>query len=662
MIMTVFMAGTLLLLFSGVPGLVWRGCANGGERTALVLLLAGALLGTGGTVAALKHPAEASLSLPWAVPGGVFTLAIDPISACFLFPVFLIGALGAIYALGYWPHRTNPETGRRLRLFYGLIAGSLTLVLTASNGLLFLAAWEIMALAGFFLITTEEKHLETRRAGFIYLTCAHTGTLALFALFILLEQGLGSFAFPAPSSLDASSGLASAIFLLALFGFGVKAGLTPLHIWLPGAHAAAPSHVSAFLSGVMIKSGIYGLVRVSGFFAAPPVWWGSTILILGVVSGVLGVVFAIAQHDIKRLLAYHSVENIGIIAMGLGAALLGKSYDLPLLTILGLAGALLHVINHGLFKSLLFLGAGAMIHATGTREIEHYGGLLRRLPLTGIAFLGGAVAICGLPPLNGFVSEWLIYLGLFQSLGGETLGPHLSLFAIPALALIGGLALACFVKVFGIAFLGAPRTPAAAQAHEAPACMLWPMGILLACCLTIGLWPGALLPLLAQAASLWSDAAVPITLLTAHAPATALSWCALGLLLLLAAAAGALRLGLRKAPPRTATWGCGYPLPTARMQYTASSFGALLVDLFRWGLRPDQHGGKARGLLPTATEFSCHTPDTILDRGVIPVCRGAIRVFSRLRALIQNGSTSFYLLYVALALFGLLTLATLSRG
>jgi hydrogenase-4 component B len=412
----------------------------------------------------------------------------------------------------------------------------------------------------------------------------------------------------------------------------------------------------------MIKSGIYGLVRVSGFFAAPPAWWGSTILILGVVSGVLGVVFAIAQHDIKRLLAYHSVENIGIIAIGLGAALLGKSYDLPLLTILGLAGALLHVINHGLFKSLLFLGAGAMIHATGTREIEHYGGLLRRLPLTGIAFLGGAVAICGLPPLNGFVSEWLIYLGLFQSLGGETLGPHLSLFAIPALALIGGLALACFVKVFGIAFLGAPRTPAAAQAHEAPTSMLWPMGVLLACCLLIGLWPGALFPLLAAAASLWSGMAAPTTLLAAQAPAAALSWSAFGLLLLLAASAGALRLGLRKAPPRTATWGCGYPLPTARMQYTASSFGALLVDLFRWGLRPDQHGGKARGLLPAATEFSCHTPDTILDRGVIPVCRGAIRVFSRLRALIQNGSTSFYLLYVALALFGLLTLATLSRG
>lgn len=662
MIMTVFIAGTLLLLCSGVPGLIWRSGANGGERAALVLLLTGALLGTGGTVAALKHPAGASLALPWAVPGGAFALAIDPISACFLFPVFLIGALGAVYALGYWPHRTNPETGRKLRLFYGLIAGSLTLVLTARNGLLFLAAWEIMALAGFFLVTTEEKHLETRRAGFIYLTCAHTGTLALFALFILLEQGLGSFAFPAPSSLDANSGQASAIFLLALFGFGLKAGLTPLHIWLPGAHAAAPSHVSAFLSGVMIKSGIYGLVRVSGFFAAPPAWWGMTVLVLGVVSGVLGVVFAIAQHDLKRLLAYHSVENIGIIAIGLGAALLGRTHELPLLTALGLAGALLHVINHGLFKSLLFLGAGAMIHATGTREIDRYGGLLRGLPVTGIAFLGGAVAICGLPPLNGFVSEWLIYLGLFQSLAGEAPGLKLSLFAIPALALIGGLALACFVKVFGIAFLGAPRTPAAAQAHEAPTSMLWPMGLLLGCCLTIGLWPGALFPLLAAAASLWSGMAAPTTLLAEQAPAAALSWSALGLLLLLAAAAFVLRLGRRKAPSRAPTWGCGYPLPTARMQYTASSFGATLVDLFRWGLRPDRHGGKAEGLLPAAAEFARHTPDTILDRGVIPVCRGAIRVFNWLRAVIQNGSTSFYLLYVALTLVALLALATLSRG
>ncbi len=662
MIMTVFITGTLLLLFSGVPGLFGRSSPTGGERTALTLLLGGALLGTGGVIAALKHPAEASLTLPWAVPGGDFSLAIDPISACFLFPVFLIAALGAVYALGYWPHRSNPENGRKLRLFYGLIAGSLALVLTAHNSLLFLAAWEIMALAGFFLVTTEEKYLETRRAGFIYLTCAHTGTLALFALFILLEQNLGSFTFPAPAALDDNSGPASAIFLLALFGFGIKAGLTPLHIWLPGAHAAAPSHISAFLSGVMIKSGIYGLVRICSFFAAPPAWWGMTVLTLGVISGVLGVAFAIAQHDIKRLLAYHSVENIGIIAIGLGAALLGKTYDQPLLTALGLAGALLHVINHGLFKSLLFLGAGAVIHATGTREIEHYGGLLRGLPLTGIAFLGGAVAICGLPPLNGFVSEWLIYLGLFHALEGATLLPRLSLFAIPALAMIGGLALACFVKVFGIAFLGAPRTPAAAHAHEAPASMLWPMGLLLTCCLLIGLWPGALLPLLGQAASLWSGETPPVPLLTKYAPAAALSWSALGLFLLLAGAACGLRLGLRKASPRVSTWGCGYPLPTARMQYTASSFGALLVDLFRWGLRPDRHGGETQGLLPDAAKFACHTPDTILDRGVIPVCRGAIRLFGWLRAVVQNGSTSFYLLYVALALAALLTLATLSRG
>lgn len=663
MIIATFLLGTLLLLGSGLPGLCCNRQSVLGERLAALLAVAGALLGAAAVCAALLAPTTPTISLPWPVPGGAFVLAIDGISACFLFPVYLVSAAGTIYTLGYWPQRDNPGSAARLRFFYGGMAGALTLVLTASNGILFLTCWEIMALIGFFLITIEDHILEVRRAGFIYLACTHVGTLALFALFVILGQFSGSFDFPAGASLSAAASPASAMFLLALLGFGLKAGLMPLHIWLPGAHAAAPSQVSALLSGVMIKTGIYGLIRVTGFFAAPPAWWGWTILALGAISGVMGVAFAIAQHDIKRLLAYHSVENIGIIALGLGTALLGKSCEQPLLTSLGLAGALLHVINHGLFKSLLFFGAGSVIHATGSREIDHYGGLLRRQPLTGLFFLGGAVAICGLPPLNGFVSEWFIYLGIFKSMGHDTLSLRLAIFAAPVLALIGGLALACFVKVFGATFLGTARTTTAAAAHEAPTSMLGPMALLLAICALIGLFPATVIPLLNRALQAWSTgtAALP-SLSTALAPVGGISWAALALAIVVGSLA--LWLQQRKSPqsPRLPTWGCGYALPTSRMQYTASSFAEILVGLLRWGLRPNRHGGRIQSLLAEPTELATHTPDTVLDRAVLPACRVSIRICSWLRARVQNGSAGCYLLYVMLALGALLTLATLTRG
>ncbi len=318
MVMPAFLAATALLLLSGLPGLFTGRGSAAGERMTTVLVLLGSVLGATAAVAALAAPTPPAIDLKWAVPGGAFSLTLDGISACFLLPLFLVSALGALYGLGYWPQAEQPATGSRLRLFYGLLAGSLALVMTARNGLLFLMAWEAMALAGFFLITAEEHKVEARRAGFIYLAATHTGTLALFALFALLDRTTGSFAFPAAGALHAPAAVATAIFLLALFGFGFKAGLMPLHVWLPEAHAAAPSHISAIMSGVMIKAGIYGLVRITGFFDVVPPWWGWPILLSGAVSGVMGVAFAIAQHDIKRLLAYHSVENIGIIALGLG--------------------------------------------------------------------------------------------------------------------------------------------------------------------------------------------------------------------------------------------------------------------------------------------------------------------------------------------------------
>ena len=646
------LAGVLLMLFSGVPGLFFPRDGRGGERLAAGVLVSGAALVAFGLWQALAHPAAAILNLPWEIPGGELALAVDPLAVLFILPLLLIAVAGSLFGLGYWPQCHHRQNGRKLRLFFGLICGGMLLVLLARNALLFLMAWELMALAGFFLVTTDEAQEEARRAGLIYLTATHTGTLALVALFALLGEATGSLAFPAVGSLLHSD---AALFLLGLFGFGLKAGLMPLHIWLPGAHAAAPSHVSALLSGAMIKTGIYGLVRLTSFFAQIPPWWGWTILFLGVLSGVLGVALALAQHDLKRLLAYHSVENIGIIAIGLGLALLGRSYHQPALVLLGLGGALLHVLNHGLFKSLLFLSAGSVIHAVGSRQIDQLGGLLRRQPWNGVCFLGGAVAICGLPPFNGFISEWLIYLAALRTLGSEFLPLPLAVLSAPALALIGALAVACFVKVFGVVFLGEPRSAAAAQAQEAGAAMRLPPALLLLACGWIGLFPFTLASLLQQAAMVWSPAAAAAGLLEPLAPLGSISLAGGALLLTLAAGFSWLSRRSRGAPRTVSTWSCGFARPTARMQYTASSFADFLVGLFRFGLWSERHGGRVEGVLAKPAALTCHTPDLVLDRGLLPTAARAAWWFGRLRSLVQNGRISFYLLYVVLLLLVLLT-------
>ncbi|MEA3464510.1 MAG: proton-conducting transporter membrane subunit [Thermodesulfobacteriota bacterium] len=649
-----FVVGILLTALSGVPGLFYQRHGEGGERIACLLTLTGTGCALFAVVTTLISGNNMNLDLTWSIPGAALSLHLDPLAAVFLLPLFLVVATGSVYGLRYWSQREHPGNGRKLRLFYGLISSAMILLLTASNSVLFLVGWEIMALAGFFLITTEDHKEEVSRAGYIYLIATHTGTLALFGLFILLDRASGSLMFPASHTLSATG--STLIFLLGLLGFGMKAGLMPMHTWLPGAHAAAPSHASALLSGVMIKTGIYGLVRLTSFFTEIPVWWGWTILLLGAISGIMGVALALAQHDIKRLLAYHSVENIGIIAMGLGLALLGRSYHMPLLVALGLAGCLLHVINHGLFKSLLFLSAGSVIHAVGSREIDHFGGLLKRQPWTGVMFLGGAVAICALPPFNGFISEWLIYLAAFQPLKqpASTLG--MAVLAAPALALIGGLALACFVKVFGITFLGEPRCEAAARTHEAPQLMLLPMAALLAACVWIGLLPTTVMPLLRNAVADWSLSSTTTLPANTFAP---LGWVSLAGWLLLALL---IIIGLwlhhrsRNAPHDVTTWGCGYRFPAPRMQYTASSFGDFLVQLFNFGLRSERHGGKVSGLFPPDTRFSSHTPDAILDRMLFPLFRGSAWCCRYLRSKIQNGTIAFYLLYFVLTIITLLTL------
>jgi hydrogenase-4 component B len=421
----------------------------------------------------------------------------------------------------------------------------------------------------------------------------------------------------------------------------------PMHIWLPSAHASSPSHVSALMSGVVIKMGIYGLVRMYTLMpTSAPLWWGATILALGVVSGVFGVAFAIGQHDIKRLLAYHSIENIGIILMGLGMAWIGRTYQRPDWAALGLAGCVLHVWNHGLFKSLLFYSAGAVIHATHTRDIDHFGGLAKPMPWTSLSFLIGAVAICGLPPLNGFVSELMVYLGLFRTLGigGGSTYPWAA-FSAPALALIGGLASACFVKVYGATFLGAARHEHARHAHETSPTMLFAMLVTALCCIVIGIVPQLVAPAIQQTITL----AGVTESLADLVPFQSICIGAVVLLVLLLAGGAFLAQRIARGATSFITWDCGYAAPSARMQYTSSSFAEMLVGLFAWALRPKSHSPTIDTLFPKHAEFHSEVPDTILDRLILPASRWMTRGLALFRYL-QQGSLQAYLLYILLIL------------
>ncbi len=613
-----------------------------------------------------------------AVPSGAGLVGLDALSALFLVPISLTGGAVALFGLGSWHDGERTGPGRRLRLALGLTVAALVLVVLARHALVFLVAWEVMALGAFFLVGTEEDRPGTRRAAWIYLASAHLAFLALAGLFALLRATAGSFRLEPLAAGIAATPAGTLLFWLALVGFGLKAGLFPLHVWLPPAHAAAPSHVSALLSGVVIKIGIYGLVRVLSLVPDPPAWWGGTVLAVGAVSALTGVLSALGQHDLKRLLAYHSVENVGIIALGVGLGTLGRTRGETAWVLLGLSGGLLHVVNHGLFKPLLFLSAGNVVHATGTREIDRLGGLARRMPGTALAFSAGAVAICGLPPLNGFVSEWLVYLGLVSTvLGRRVPDAALAALAAAALALVGGLAVACFVKAFGAVFLGEARTDDGREARDGGALLLAPMAILGAACLLVGLGPALLAGPLGRAVSVAAGpSAAALGPLAAVAPLRtlgAVAWAIAGSLALAAflglrARSGFLR-DLRRpagdgdaaASTPAVTWDCGYAAPTPRMQYTSSSFAATLVRTFRGVLfprhhRPDLTGGavpEPGRLFPAPATFSSHVPDAVLDVVLEPAFAGVARVAARLRA-IQSGRAQTYLLYVFVTLVVLL--------
>jgi len=576
-------------------------------------------------------------------------LRLDGLNAFFLALLAIVSGAGATYAHEYWSDAAYPQSAPRGRLWWSALILSLGLVLLASNGLQFLIAWEIFAVASYFLITLDRGRRDVRAAGWLYLGASHAGTLCLFAFFAALAAHTGGW-----DLRPMRDPALAPLFWLALAGFGLKAGLFPLHIWLPSAHANAPSHVSALMSGVTIKVGIYGLLRFSGWLPVPPAA-GWVVLGLGATGAVLGIAFALAQNDFKRLLAYSSVENIGVILTGLGAALLAAAHGNAAWGQLALAGALFHVWNHGLFKSLLFFGAGSVLHATGTREMSRLGGLWRAMPWTAALFGLGALAVSALPPLNGFVSEWLIYLGLFDAVTQRSSVAWAAMPAIIALGVTGALALASFAKAVAIIFLGAPRTGAARHAHECGAWMRGSMLALAGLCLVSGLAPVLLWPVVARVVEAWRPewifSAPPTSLMTLGTAQI--------VLLLFAVSAGAWLWQRAQARGRQLrlTWDCGYVAPAARMQYTSGSFAGIAAGWFGWVLQPERRLRRPRGFFPTEANRVERVPETVLERVIAPVGGVIMRISTAVRRL-QHGRLQYYIAYVVVGLVALVVLVS----
>jgi hydrogenase-4 component B len=627
-------------------------------------ILASSLTGGAALAVALGGPPLQGILLSHAASGFSFGYLLAPLSAWFLVVLAALAIPAAVYSIGYLSHAVPLSRVAFVAGAFNLLLGSVEAVFVADDVVGFLLAWELMTLATAALVATEHETAANRRAAYVYLAMSHVGTGFLVAGFFVLSSLAGSPSFAAVLAGSVARGdLRDVLFVLFLVGFGVKAGMIPLHVWLPEAHPAAPSSVSALMSGVLITTGIYGLVRVCVFGLGVPRWdWGVAFVVLGSLSAVLGVLYALTQSDVKRLLAYSTIENSGIIVLGLGAGMAALSSGRAELAAVGIAASLYHMLNHAVFKGLLFLGAGGVVMATGTRHIEQMGGLAKRMPWTALFFLVGAAAISGLPLLNGFVSEWLLFQALLQ---GFQATPTLSRLIYPVagalLALTSALAAACFVKAFGVTFLALPRGEGAARARESPWLMLAPQAFLAAMCVALGLVPGFVLEALrGVAGSLPGVRPAPemVRGMFAIAPGPGrfdhLAPPLVALAVVLAAGlAGALSLRARYAVRRAPTWGCGGEL-TARTEYTAAAFSKPLMLIFSAIYRPTrevQTLGEA--YFPREVRYRAEVEPTFERFVYGPLTRGVLALAERMKV-IQAGSLHAYLAYVLLLGIGLL--------
>lgn len=630
---------------------------------------AGAWLGTGGAVAgalcagfAGAHTLILNLELRWqapfALPVGRLALGLDPLAAVFLLPVAVIGACCAIYGTAYLRRHTRGKPIGGSLAAYNVLLLSLALVVTANDLVLLLMAWELMTLSSWVLVVSDHGAPAVREAGLRYLVASHIATATLLILVLVMEGGEGTLF---GATLSPSRGMPlGVLFVLALVGFGTKAGMVPLHVWLPDAHPAAPSHVSALLSAVMITMGFYGLARFIPLLGTPALWWGYVLMVLGAAGAVGGVAFAIGQRDVKRLLAYSTVENAGLVTIAMGVAVLATAVDQPLLAGVAWTAAFLHLWNHALAKALLFLGFGAIVQGAGSRSLDALGGFLRSWPLVSVILVLGAVAMASLPGLNVFTGEWLLLRGL---LGGAVALSGAARIAavggVVAIAATSGLAVLCFARVVGIGLSGSARSQGAREASAPGWAMVLPMLLLGAMCVAIAVAPGPVASGLRPAIlSIPADPGAAPSLLRPIATFPLLL--AAGMALAIVANLGA-RKRLRERP---ATWGCAYSASTPAMQYTGTSFGEPLTRVLQPLLRPQfQYGVDPRdraslGWMGRAS-WSSNVPDRVLTSAYLPVFAAASRLGRRIANRYQPRMTSA-LLFMAASVLAVLTLLFLT--
>jgi hydrogenase-4 component B len=590
----------------------------------------------------------------WTLPFGAPAVRLDPLGGVFLLPIALIGALGAIYAPAYLrPGDGEEPVGAPLAAFELLLA-TLALVVVAADTVLLLMAWELMTLASWYLMVRGHEHREVRSAGLIYLVAGHVSGAALLLLFVFLAQTGAGWTVPVePPGGTAGLPGAGGLLALALVGFGTKAAIAPLHVWLPDAHAAAPSHVSALMSGVLITLGFYGLIRFIPMLGPPPPAWGMLLMALGALGACGGIVMALSQRDVKRVLAYSTIENAGLVTLAIGAALLATALGRPEVAAIAWTAALLHLWNHAIAKSLLFFGAGAIAQAVESRDLERWGGLLRRLPTLGTTLLIGAAAVVGLPGTHGFASEWLLFMGLFRGTQETAGAARLAmLLGAVAAAFTAGAALACFVRLVGVGLLGHARSPEAAHVTP-PARRGLAFPALVLASLTIGL-VAALPWLLDRLGPAVESLDAGSRMATVQALAAPLPWLGVGLLGVVAAIV-ITRAGLRRGPSvrQGPTWDCGYAHPTPRMQYTASSLAQPVTRVLQPALRTAVRWTPPRGLWPGPLAWEARTPERALAelyRPVLARLEQVLGLFTRL----QEGRVMVYLRYVGVALLALL--------
>ncbi len=595
----------LLTLFLWLTGafvsLIFKNDDQSANRWGNSLAILGSITGLISSLSVLITGSVFSFGFASSFPLLSLTFNVDKLSAFFIFLISLIALLASIYAFGYVKHFYKKYSIGLLGFYYNLFLAGMLMVVSAHNALFFLIVWEIMSLASYFLVIFENKEKENIKAGSLYFIMTHIGTACIILAFLLIFKSTGSLDFGVIKqhigAIDPFT--RNIIFVLALIGFGTKAGIIPFHVWLPSAHPAAPSHVSALMSGVMIKTGIYMFIRIFMFLMpVAPLWWGVVILILGAISSLLGVLYALTEHDIKRLLAYHSIENIGIILLGLGSSMIFWSLNMMPLAILGLTAALFHTLNHGVFKALLFLGAGSVISQTHTRNMEEYGGLIKYMPQTAFFFLVGSMAISALPPFNGFFSEWLTFQSLFGGIvSSDVTIQWVFIVAAGSLAFTGGLAAMCFVKAFGATFLARPRSEEVPHAKESGVSLRIGMGALAALTLIIGFSAGLITNILtgvAKGLGIFhsSEPSFNSTILSTglHSGFASVS---MPFILLSICAATAITFLVISQITRNRktkigiTWDCG-TTPDSRMEITATGFSRSIISMFRGVLKPTQ--------------------------------------------------------------------------